>query len=440
MARLCPLERVLAAGAPPGPRIILGAEGVSTNLTFSAVEGIDYGMNTRRPELDLALVETARAAGVEVRERCRVTEGIWRGNRLAGLRYRSTDGASHEVLAKLTVGADGRYSTIAELVGAAKYKTLPNGRGLAFHYMADTLEGAQYEPRSDAICKWRHGLIDSFFFPNNNDSFTALLMCPVADTERHLAQPETWDKVVADQPELAERIGAARPEGRIRGATDTEAYFRVSAGPGWALVGDAGSWKDPIIAQGIREALRTGRLLGENVAAVLDDPAATDRATRACERLRDAEVLPTYYWAYKQSRAIPTSAVEAEFLADAAGNPALARAVGDTFSRLISPQRSLPLHRAVVWTVRALRRPGADRPAIAKFVAAELRLELALVRDKLFVKAGHRPPGTVRDRFVGAYWTPHMALGQHKPSSPPFLPETDRTAAPVRSRRPAKTT
>ena len=56
-------------------------------------------------------------------------------------------------------------------------------------------------------------------------------------------------------------------------------YFRRSPGPGWALPGDAGHFKDPVTAQGIRDALRFGRLLGEAAAPVLDG--TPPRSTRA---------------------------------------------------------------------------------------------------------------------------------------------------------------
>ena len=45
------------------------------------------------------------------------------------------------------------------------------------------------------------------------------------------------------------------------------AYLRRAYGDGWALVGDAGSWKDPIGMHGITDALRDAELLARAVAA-----------------------------------------------------------------------------------------------------------------------------------------------------------------------------
>ncbi len=43
--------------------------------------------------------------------------------------------------------------------------------------------------------------------------------------------------------------------------------MRRAWGPGWALVGDAGYWKDPISAHGLTDALRDAELLARAIVA-----------------------------------------------------------------------------------------------------------------------------------------------------------------------------
>ena len=96
-----------------------------------------------------------------------------------------------------------------------------------------------------------------------------------------------YRRTIALLPGLAERLAGARLATKVRSATNLASYFRRSAGPGWALAGDAGHFKDPVTAQGIRDALRYGRLAGEAAAPVLDEPAALDaRAARVGARAR----------------------------------------------------------------------------------------------------------------------------------------------------------
>ncbi len=51
-------------------------------------------------------------------------------------------------------------------------------------------------------------------------------------------------------PELKDEVMSGRREERFYGTADTPNYFRKPYGKGWALVGDAGYHKDPVLAQG----------------------------------------------------------------------------------------------------------------------------------------------------------------------------------------------
>src|SRR6185503_6875776 len=66
-------------------------------------------------------------------------------------------------------------------------------------------------------------------------------------------------------PALAAELSAAQPSERFRGFPGIPGLIRRSHGPGWALVGDAGSFKDPITAHGITDALRDAELLARAV-------------------------------------------------------------------------------------------------------------------------------------------------------------------------------
>ena len=52
-----------------------------------------------------------------------------------------------------------------------------------------------------------------------------------------------------------------------RGGRGRNTRKRQASGPGWALVGDAGYFKDPITAHGITDALRDAEILARAVAA-----------------------------------------------------------------------------------------------------------------------------------------------------------------------------
>jgi 2-polyprenyl-6-methoxyphenol hydroxylase-like FAD-dependent oxidoreductase len=69
------------------------------------------------------------------------------------------------------------------------------------------------------------------------------------------------------RPALSDLLAGAVVAERPRGTAALPTFFRTAAGPGWALAGDAGHHKDPLIARGIADAFRDADLVS---AAVVD--------------------------------------------------------------------------------------------------------------------------------------------------------------------------
>jgi flavin-dependent dehydrogenase len=63
--------------------------------------------------------------------------------------------------------------------------------------------------------------------------------------------------------------------------------MRRPNGPGWALVGDAGYFKDPVSAHGITDALRDAELLARAVVSGWHDQSALDGALEGFAATRD---------------------------------------------------------------------------------------------------------------------------------------------------------
>jgi menaquinone-9 beta-reductase len=401
------LDRVRAVGAPeyrvihPNTVSFPSGERLDPHAAMSPVDGVDYGLCTRRPGLDHALVETAREAGAEVREQCSVVGLLYDGPRVAGVRYSTRDGALHEIRAKLVVGADGHHSTVAKLLGVEEpYRGSPAGRGLVFIYVKDP-RGP--EERS-IIQRWQSGETAGFFFPCDDGTGLALFMPPKEEIARFRRDFQAmWERKLDDFPELRARLEGCEQLTKPRSSNQTDAYFRKSSGPGWALVGDAGHFKDPVIAQGIRDALRFGRLLGEAVADTLSDPEQLDRKLFAWELNRDRECLPSYYLAQRETRTHPINQLETEIFRELQDNTPMAshfvealadKGIHDEFIDVVARRRD-PRHfftasRLARWTWRAARRPGADRRALAREVVDELRYEAQLRLDLAVVRSGRR--------------------------------------------------
>ena len=363
------LDRVRALGAPPLERALVAGAGVSASAPFST----GHGLCVRRPGLDAALVDTAREAGADVREGVRVTDLLWDGGRVCGVRC--DDG---EIEARLVVGADGRRSTVARLVGTEEpYRRSANGRACYFAYFDD-----RNGPR-DLAAQWREGAELGTAFPCDDGLVMVLVMPPVERIEDFRGDLQgAYERTIATMPGLAERLSGCEQMTKVRSATDTTSYFRRSSGPGWALPGDAGHFKDPVTAQGIRDALRFGRLLGEAAAASLDCPDALDTSVLEWERRRERECLETYQWTNVLGRGEPMTPLEDELYRSLAQSEARTQELLDVFARVRAPSEALSPTRAAALAARALLRGDRPRRETLRALARDARTAAADARER----------------------------------------------------------
>jgi flavin-dependent dehydrogenase len=369
LRQLGALERVRALGAPPLTTGMAAGAGHVVAAPFTPYGGIDYSMCVRRVGLDAALVDTARKAGADLREQVRVDELLWDDGRVRGVRYHDRDGTSHEIRARLVVGADGRRSTVAKLVGtAAPYRRSASGRACFYGYWEDTGD----HDRSVAA-QWRAGRLLGTAFPCDDGLVLCLIQPPADTAPRGVVRIEqSYRDMIGRIPGLATRLAGSTLRGRIRSAVDIASYFRRSSGPGWALPGDAGHFKDPVTAQGIRDALRYGRLLGEATAHVLDDPVALDRRLAEWELRREADCLEIYQYTNRLARGTEMNPLEIELYREAASDPRLAVAVMETISRVRAPRHMIAPTRTLLLAGRALHHADDPRSAL-RAIALEAR-------------------------------------------------------------------
>jgi len=373
------LRNILALGPTRSKYLTLKDGDLEIRERFKPFAGIDYGLCIPRDQQDVLLVEAARDAGADVRERCSVEQVVWRDGRAVGVRYRTKEG-EFEIHAKLVIGADGRKSRVAAEVDAwTPYRASKNGRGFAFRYLDDPM--GEDAPSEFQI--YRANGNQALVLPSCPAGRTLVVhMCPAEDIAAHRADPEgSWQAKLDQDPALRRRVGGAINMSKVRSTDDLSAYYRKSSGPGWALAGDAGHFKDPVTGNGMRDALKFGRLLGEAAAATIDDPDALDAALRAWESARDKDTISTYHWGNRESRPEPTSPLVRAVLRTFAGSeePNLS----DTFNRARSVESIINPTRLARGLAHALTTSGVDRRAVLREVWGELPMEISARRHRL---------------------------------------------------------
>lgn len=261
------LPRLLAAGTPPIGEILFdpGCARVRAELEAAA-------WCPRRTVLDRLLVEAAVAAGAEVRHGTSVEGLLEEGGRVVGVRHRQ--GTER---ARLVVGADGRASAVARLVGAAAIEAHPpQTAGFYAYFEGLPLEGAEFHVRD--------GLL-TYAWPTNDGLGLVYVAVAAAAFEalRDRVRGGLAQAAVPD-PHLVERIREARPTGPLRGFARQGPARRPRTGPGWVLIGDAASFKDPTAGMGISEAFDDAAWL--DAAAATGSLEAPDAEARAADARR----------------------------------------------------------------------------------------------------------------------------------------------------------
>lgn len=88
-------------------------------------------------------------------------------------------------------------------------------------------------------------------------------------------------------PGLYEAVESGRRELRFAGTGDLPNLYRESAGPGWALAGDAGHHKDPSTGMGMSDAFLASDLLAEAIHDGLTGRQPMDAALAGYQHRRD---------------------------------------------------------------------------------------------------------------------------------------------------------
>ncbi len=302
------LDRVVASGAPPVGRTLFHYEdGETVQVSIRPGAGVDALYAPRRHVLDAILVDAAVAAGVEVRHETAVTGLVRdRGGRVHGVCAVDASGRREVLRSAVTVGADGIRSVVADQVGAPVVREGRHAGAVLYRYLTD-LPVAGYE------WAWGHGAAAGLVPTNDGATLAFVSSTPARMRALRRAGTEAAFTTLLEQVSTmaADRVRAAVPAGRMHGWAGVPGHVRRSWGPGWALVGDAGYFKDPITAHGITDALRDAELLANEILEALagrtPEPVALARYQRTRDllshRLFDVtEAVAGYAWSNEQVR------------------------------------------------------------------------------------------------------------------------------------------
>jgi len=293
------LSAIQAAQTPAVTRTVFDYGDDVSVVQIRPSLGVDALYAPRRTVLDLALVRAAAESSVTFRFGTACTglvEGT--GGRIAGARLKGPGGREEVVRAGVVIGADGRRSGIARRVGA---RTLWQGRHAAsvIYGYVDGLPNEGYRTY------YANGIAGGIF-PTNDGLSCVFLSMPPADFARDLrgGAEGTWRAAAMQRlPSLGRVIAGAALVTPLLAFAGEPGFLRQSQGPGWALVGDAGYFKDPATAHGITDALRDAEILSRSIIDGKPESYEPVRAALVADFFRQTDAIASFDWSISQLKA-----------------------------------------------------------------------------------------------------------------------------------------
>ncbi|MEU6055956.1 NAD(P)/FAD-dependent oxidoreductase [Streptomyces xanthochromogenes] len=382
------LDRLAGHDIPAITRYSLRTGDVCLEAPLTPVGDVDHALSPPRVALDHALVRCAVEAGAELREGVSVQE-LQRDESGTVVGVSGTSGgAPFAEKAALVIGADGKNSRVARLVGAAKYRDEPVLSKSYWTYWS----GLEQEP---LVRTYRGRRQHPFTWPTHDGLTIVGVAWPTDRFPADLSDSGIDSAVIGAfhdvDADFAERLRGAERAGKwLTGAVPN--FLRTPHGDGWALVGDAGATRDPITASGITHAVLSAELLADAVHDGLTGELPMSEALADYGRRRDLLIGDHYDYTRDYARILEHSPEERALIGAMSRSDRHARAMIGLFATAVPPAdfytrsvfRDLFDHlgdpAALPRRIRFLRRllrglPGNPAPAAAladRLIAANL--------------------------------------------------------------------
>jgi flavin-dependent dehydrogenase len=259
-------EKIEQAGFMPkrGAEFAVGNSSVGNRILFAKHLAPRHAetFQVERSRFDQLLIEHAEESGCEVWQETLVksVKVSADGVEVTCLR----EGETHELQARWILDASGRDALLGrqlqlpktDLGLTKKFATFAHFKGV-FRNDPPT-EGNIIVVRLDFGWCW--------FIPLDAEKTSVGLVQTLEHFKTTGLKPgESFDRTVAETPELRRRLGNATRVSEFFHAGDYTYRHLQNAGPRWLLIGDAAGFIDPIFSSGVMLAIKSGFLAAKTV-------------------------------------------------------------------------------------------------------------------------------------------------------------------------------
>jgi flavin-dependent dehydrogenase len=241
----------------------------------------DRSYQVLRSDFDKMLLDHARENGAEVCEETAVDDVTF-GADVCQLRISERNGGKRDLFANYVIDASGRNSVIG-----TKFKLKKNYEHLKKLSLFAHYEGVERESGIDGTLTRMVRTLRSWFWviPLKGDRTSIGIVCEAEDFRKSkLSAEEFFERALAEQPTMRERIGDGKRVSQVYTAADFSFRNERLVGDQWLLAGDAAGFIDPVFSSGVFLAIFAGENAADVLHETLDHPRRRRRLFARYER------------------------------------------------------------------------------------------------------------------------------------------------------------
>jgi len=251
---------------------------IERNLEFGTAPGVSAPQTWQVPRatFDDLLLRHAASSGAEVHESHRVLDVAFDDGGVTAT-VQKLQGEPRSVRARAIIDASGRAGLLSRKFGLRVDEPRLANVAVFSHY--SRVPRSHGRRAGDIRVVARDDLGWFWLIPISDELMSVGVVLPKEGFKKlsSLEQDALLDQTIAETPAVARLLAGARREWPVRVEKDFSFGSRAYAGDRWILVGDAGSFLDPVFSTGVAIALESGLEGAQAVAAGLASGQLTAR-------------------------------------------------------------------------------------------------------------------------------------------------------------------
>jgi flavin-dependent dehydrogenase len=221
----------------------------------------------RRSQFDHLLLQNTREHGVQVHEGTRVLEVLFEAQRAVGVRIQEPNGREREVRAQVIVDASGQSTQLMDRLNLREWDPVLKKAAVWTYWKGAYRDTGRDEGATVVIqTEGKNGWF--WYIPLHDDILSVGVVAgyDYLFKDRPGKDLETiYFEEVAGCPGVQPRIAQAQRVEPFRAAKEYSYRSKQAAGDGWALVGDAYGFLDPLYSSGVLLALTSGQMAADAI-------------------------------------------------------------------------------------------------------------------------------------------------------------------------------